>query len=134
MTTTIRNAAATAGLLAALALPLTAQAATTTTTEPQRYTLQTRYFDQYHAGEYDGSLALTIYPGGIVQGTYRLDGGSFRTVTGGLDAGNRIWLDIGDGAFPLHLSGTFRDGALETVASTPGPDRFTLESITPKHG
>ncbi len=130
MITNLRNAAAAAGLLAALALPLAAQAATTTSAAPQHYDLHTRSFDQYHAGEYDGVLALTVYPDGIVQGTYRAeDGGRIQVVTGGLSDGNRIWLDIGSGADPLHLSGTFRNGALEAVASTPGPDRFTLESV-----
>ena len=130
MMTTIRNAAATASLLAALALPLSAQAATTTAAQPQHYAFQTRTFDQYHAGEYDGSLSLTVYPSGIVQGLYRdADGGGFKQVTGGLSPGNRIWLDIGNGADPLHVTGTFENGRLETVASIPGPDRFTFESI-----
>lgn len=130
MTAILRNAAATAGLLAALALPLASSAATTTSAGPQHYDLHTRYFDQYHAGEYPGILALTIYPDGIVQGTYRAEtGGRVQAVTGGLSDGNRIWLDIGSGAGPLHLSGTFRDGALQARANVPGPNRFTLESI-----
>ncbi len=134
MTTTIRNAAAAASLLAALALPLTAQAATTTTAQPQHYTLQTRTFDEYHAGENDGSLALTVYPNGIIQGTYRdLDSGGFKQVTGGLGRGDRVWLDVGNGVNPVHLTGTFRNGKLETtVADVPGPDRVMFESV-PAH-
>ena len=132
MTTMIRNAAAAAGLVAALALPLGASAATTTA-GPQHYTLQTRYFDDHSAGEYDGALTLTTYANGIVQGTYRsADTGDFKDVTGGLTEGGRIWLDIGNGADAVHLTGTFRDGKLVTTASIPGPDRYTFESITPR--
>ena len=123
----IRSAAAAAGVIAALALPLASQAATTTTAAPQHYQFQTRMSDRLHAGEYDGQLALTVYPSGIVQGTYRPAEGDIRAVTGGVD-GKNIWLDIGMDR-PLHLTGTFTNGVLLTVAQIPGPDTYTFESV-----
>jgi hypothetical protein len=126
MTTNIRTAAAAAALLAAFTLPLAAQAASTTSGSPQHYALQTRIVDRYHAGEFDGALTMTIYPSGIVQGTYRPADGGFRTVTGGIE-GTAIWLDIGMN-HPLHLTGTFKDGVLRAVAQIPGPDVYTFES------
>jgi hypothetical protein len=128
MTTTIRNAAACVGLLAALALPVAAPAATTTSAQPQHYTLQTRLAGQYDVGEYDATLSITISPDGIVQGWYRPTDGGFRTVTGGLQ-GKNIWLDIG-GIHPLHLTGTFEHGVLKTVAAIPGPDVYELDSTS----
>jgi hypothetical protein len=127
MRTTLRTAAATAGILTAFALPLAARAATTTSTQPQRYTLHTQLTDQYHAGAYEGTLALTIYPDGIVQGTYRPSDGRITSVTGGL-TGKNIWLDIGP-AGRLHLNGTFENGVLKTVAAIPGPDTYELDSV-----
>jgi hypothetical protein len=130
MTKNIRSAAAVAGLLAALALPVASQAATTTSAPPQHYDLQTRIIDQHHAGEYDGRLALTIYPNGIVQGTYLPSDGGVRNVTGGL-TGTNIWLDIGSMG-QLHVSGTFKNGVLETIAAIPGPNTYTFESVNVK--
>ena len=127
MTKTIRTAAAAAGVIAALALPLSSQAATTVSAPPQHYQFQTRMSDRLHAGEYDGQLTLTVYPNGIVQGSYRPSEGGIRTVTGGLD-GKNIWLDIGMDR-PLHLTGTFTNGVLVTVAQIPGPDTYTFESV-----
>jgi hypothetical protein len=129
MTFSIR-AAATAMLPSAFAVPVASQAASTTSAPPQHFQFQTRLYDQLHAGEYQGQLALTIYPSGIVQGNYRPYDGGFRTVTGGLD-GKRIWLDLGVD-HPLHLTGTFSNGVLETTANVPGPERFTFESVQPE--
>jgi hypothetical protein len=130
MNKTIRSAAAAAALLAALALPVTAQAATTTAAQPQHYDLQTSITDRYHAGAYEGRLTLTIYPNGIVQGTYLPSDGGARSVSGGL-TGTNIWLDIGMMG-RLHLSGTFKDGVLETTAAIPGPDTYTFKSVSVK--
>jgi hypothetical protein len=130
MKTTIRSAAAVAGLLAALAFPVASQAATTTAAPPQHYDIQTRLIDRHHAGEYDGRLVLTIYPNGIVQGTYLPSDGGIRDVTGGL-TGTNIWLDVGS-LGQLHLSGTFKNGVLQTVAAIPGPDTYTFESVSVK--
>ncbi|HEY0613874.1 MAG TPA: hypothetical protein VGC96_04495 [Candidatus Elarobacter sp.] len=126
----IRTAAATAGLLAALALPAAAPAATSTSAQPQSYTFQTRLAGRYEAGEHQGTLTVTIAPDGIVRGYYRpLDGG-IKTVTGGL-TGKDIWLDIGD-VHPLHVAGTLQNGVLRTVASIPGSDVYEFDSISVK--
>jgi hypothetical protein len=127
MTTSIRNAAAAAGLLAALALPLASPAATTTSAEPQRYTLRTQLSDDHRAGAYEGTLMLTIYPSGIVQGTYRPSDGGITDVTGGL-TGKDIWLDVGARG-RLHVTGTFENGVLKTVAAIPGPDVWEFDSV-----
>ncbi len=105
--TTIIHKAATAALLAtALAVPVAARAASATSASPQSYTLDTRLVERYHAGEYDGRLNITVYPSGIVQGSFRNSDGGVRTVTGGM-TGTQIWLDIGM-EHPLHLSGRSR--------------------------
>lgn len=132
--TLFRTAAATAGLLAAIALPLAAPAASIVPAQPHTYHLQTRLFDRYGVGEYDGALTMTVSPDGIVGGTYRdLDAGAIRTVTGGLQPDGHIWLDIG-GAHPLRLSGTFQNGALTTVAAIPGPAQYLFESTNVPKG
>ena len=93
MTKTFTTGAAAAGIVAMLVLPLAANAMTPAAA-PQHYNLETRIFSDYGAGEFDGTLSLTVYPSGIVQGNYHpLDGG-FRQVTGGLN-GRNIWLDVG---------------------------------------
>lgn len=130
MTTSIRAAAAAAGLLAALALPVASRAATTSSAPPQSYTLHTQLSDRFHAGAFVGTLVMTIYPSGIVQGTYRPDDGGYRTVTGGV-SGDQIWLDIGMER-PLHVTGTFKNGVLQTVAQIPGLNTYTFESANVK--
>jgi hypothetical protein len=45
--------------------------------------------------------------------------------------GTNISLDIGMMG-RLHLSGTFKDGVLETTAAIPGPDTYTFESVNVK--
>jgi hypothetical protein len=128
MTNTIRIAVATAATLAAAALPLASPAATTTSAAPQHYTFQTQLTDGNHVGAYEGTLALTIYPNGIVQGTYRPADGGFSSVTGGL-TGKDIWLDLGlRGRF--HVTGTFENGVLRTVAAIPGPDVYEFDSVS----
>jgi hypothetical protein len=130
MTMHLRTAAAAAGLLAMLSAPAAAWADAST---PQHYQLKTREVIEHQAGEFDGILAMTIYPGGIVQGTYWLaDQGSFRTVSGGL-SGDRIWLDLGGTSDAMHVSGTFRDGVLDTVVVQPGPDVEHFRSAGPAH-
>jgi hypothetical protein len=130
MKTSLRAAAGTVALLGALAFPLAASAAMSASGAAQRYTFQTQYFDRYHAGEYDGMMALTVYPSGIVQGTYHdMSAGDIKTVTGGIDAQSRIWLDIGNGPRPLRLYGTFKDGQLRATANIPGPDVRTFQSV-----
>jgi hypothetical protein len=128
MFTILRTLAAT-GILASVAFPLSARAAATTSADPQHYRLETVITQRYHAGEIDGTLTMTIYPSGIVQGQYRADDGNVRNVTGGLD-GERIWLDIGSNG-NFRLSGTFKNGVLETVAQIPGSDTTTFDSVQP---
>ena len=132
MKTLLRAAAASVAILAGAALPVASQAASTTTAQPQQYQFETRLADQFHAGEYDGNLSLTISPNGIVQGFYRPSDGGIRTVSGGLD-GQNIWLEIGM-QHPLRVTGTFKDGVLRTVAQIPGPDHYVFESVAPQKG
>lgn len=127
MTTPIRRAAAVAGILAALALPVGACAATTSNAPPQKYDLQTQLVDRYHAGVFEGRLVLTVYPDGIVQGNYRPADGGVRSVTGGID-GTSIWLDLGTQQ-PLHLTGTLQNGVLKTTAELPGLDVYEFDSV-----
>ncbi len=116
MRTFIRAAAACAAVLAGAGAPLAGFAATASTAQPQHYAFQTELTDRYHAGAYVGTLALTVYPDGIVNGTYRPDNGAFHTVTGGVE-GTSIWLDVG--SLPnLHLTGTLQNGVLRTSAAT----------------
>lgn len=130
MTTHLRTAAATAGLLAMLSVPAAAWA---DASAPQHYQLKTCEVIERQAGEFDGILALTIYPGGIVQGTYSLaDQGGFRGVSGGLK-GDRIWLDIGGGMHAMQVSGTFRDGVLDTIVIRPGANLEHFVSAGPAH-
>lgn len=130
--TIVRRSAATAGALAAFAAPLAAIAATVTTSQPQTYQMETRLFDRYGAGQYDGVMRLTVYPSGIVSGWYRdADNARLRTVTGGIERDGRIWLTVG-GRRALHLNGTFRNGVLKATASIPGPHRYEFESTSSK--
>ena len=130
--TSVRRAAATAGLLAALLLPLGAAAATVTTARPQTYQMETRLFDRYGVGEYDGVMRLTVNPSGIVSGWYRdADNAHLRTVTGGVERDGRIWLSIG-GRHALRLNGTFKDGVLKATAAIPGPHQYQFESTSSK--
>ena len=112
-------------LTAALAWPLASQAASTSLSAPQTLTYQTRLVQSFHAGEYDGTMRLTVYPSGIVSGTFRNDEGGIREVTGGVD-GSSIWLDIGGAFHALHLDGTLKDGVIKAVANIPGPDTYTF--------
>jgi hypothetical protein len=127
-----RKATTAAALLAALALPIAANAATTSSAEAQQYTFETHLTQAMHAGEYGGTLHMTIEPNGIITGWYRPSDGGVRNVTGGL-SGNQIWFDIG-GIHALHLEGTFKNGVIDAAANVPGPDPFTLHAtIAPHH-
>jgi hypothetical protein len=131
MTNKFTAAVPVAAILAALVLPLPTLAATTATAPSHRYQLETRMVSQYEAGEFDGTLALTVYPNGIVQGQYRPLDGNFRTVTGGLD-GRNIWFDIGpSGRF--RIIGTFENGILKGVVQKPGPDTVTFDGVPAGH-
>ncbi len=128
MKTKLRAATAAAALLATLALPLGASATTTGAAQSQHYTIETRLFDRFNAGEFDGVLSISVSPAGIVQGTYRdASAGGFHAVTGSVDTNHRLWLDIGM-ARPLRLYGTFDAGTIAATAQIPGPDVYTFES------
>ena len=131
MTTHLRTAAATAGLLAMLSVPAAAWAAFAWREGVEELADALPSGGDGSLGIVDGILALTIYPGGIVQGTYSLaDQGGFRGVSGGLK-GDRIWLDIGGGMHAMQVSGTFRDGVLDTVVIEAGPDIVHFRSVAP---
>lgn len=127
MTFTIRKATTAAALLAALALPLAAQAATTSSAEPQQLTFQTHMTQAMHAGEYGGTMRVTIYPNGIVSGWFQPSDGGVRSVTGGVD-GDKIWFDIG-GVHSVHMEGTLRNGVIDALANIPGPDPYTFHAV-----
>lgn len=122
MTKILRGAAAAGAFLAALTLPLASSAAVTSS--PQSYVFQTRLIESFHPGEYDGTMRVTVYPDGIVSGTFQDSDGGVRNVTGGLN-GTSIWLDIGAN-HSLHLYGTFKNGTISATANLPGPDSYTF--------
>ena len=128
MTTMIKTATTATALLAALALPIASQAASTTSAGPQHYVFETRETQSFHAGEYDGTLRLTIYPNGIASGSFQnADSGAPRTVSGGV-SGTQIWLDIGGAMHSVHLTGTFKDGVIDATENLPGPDVTTFHA------
>jgi hypothetical protein len=86
---------------AALSLPLAAHAATTTSaagapaSTARTLVLSSRLVQDWHAGEIDGRMRLTITPDGIISGYYRSDdGGWISSVQGGVDAANNVWLEV----------------------------------------
>jgi hypothetical protein len=122
----LNAAGAAAGLIAATAIPASAQPVQPS--GAQHYVLQTAIANERRAGEIDGVLDITVYPDGIVQGTYRdADQGLAQTVAGG-EQGDSIWFDVGP-LGRLHAVGTLRDGVLRTVVQSPGPDTVTFNSI-----
>ncbi|MBV9646850.1 MAG: hypothetical protein JO043_05245 [Candidatus Eremiobacteraeota bacterium] len=113
----------TATLLAPVAAPA---AVSNASSQPARFHMETRLYNDRHPYEIDGRMNLSVYPNGVVNGFYIPTDGGIRDVTGGL-TGDKIWLDIG-GAQPLHLTGTLKNGALSTTAFIPGPDTWVFES------
>ena len=123
MFTKIRAAVAALGLGTALLAPVATMAATE---QPAHYQFDTKITTQFGAGEYDGTLRLTVYPDGIVQGYYRnLDDARFEPVSGGL-RGDNIWLTLN--LFGAPITGTFKDGKI--VASALGRSTFGPEVET----
>jgi hypothetical protein len=86
-----------------------------TSGEPVHLAYNTRLIPQYSAGEYDGTLRLTINANGIVSGTYIPSAGGPRVVTGGVN-GDNIWLDFGFSG-RMHVTGTIRNGHIVGYAS-----------------
>ncbi len=58
------------------------------------------------AGVFVGTLEITLYPSGVIQGYYRPNNERFVTVSGGFDQKNNVWLDFGFENRP-HIDGTF---------------------------
>jgi hypothetical protein len=135
----LRAAAAATTLALALGASGVAQAAVSGVQQPVHYTMQTSLRDLQHPGEYPGNLSLMVYPSGIVNGFYVPQDGQPHDVVGGLD-GHNIWLDIGTiemmdfGVLnSLHLTGTLKEGVLNTTAAVPGPDTVVFESTNSVH-
>ena len=76
--------------------------------------LDTKLIPPLGAGNYEGTLQLTVSKNGIVNGYYRPNGESFNSVVGGLN-GDEIWLDIGYNG-GMHISGRLQGGKI--VGST----------------
>ena len=110
--------------LAAALAPLPSPAANGGTTI---YTLSTRQYDSFSAGEYDGRMRLQVSSGGLVGGTFIDSEGHIANVVGGL-TGKTIWLEIGNRSAPRQLifNGTFVDGKLKAMAPH-GLHDWTLE-------
>lgn len=97
-------------------LPAISQAATATSTQPVQVKYDTKIGPiMGFAVPWTGALQLTINPDGIIQGYYRpADNNAFVPVTGGRN-GDSVWLDIGTMGH-MHVSGTFKDGAITGAA------------------
>jgi hypothetical protein len=109
-----------AALLVALGLfvsapPLTAIA----DDQGVHYEMQTRLAGAAQPGEVDGTLKITIFPSGIVQGQY-FEGSQTGShdVTGGVK-GDNIWLHIAalNPREELQLTGTFKSGVLDMTTA-----------------
>jgi len=81
------------------------------------------------AGEFlDGTMRLTVYPSGIIQGLYFPDGEAPFTVTGGLDESGKVWLMLGH----TTVTGSWKAGD-DIVAYSSGPRfRYLQFTATPK--
>jgi hypothetical protein len=83
-------------------------------------------------GEYlDGTMRLTLYPSGIIQGLYFPQDEAPFTVSGGLDNNGKVWLLLGHST----VTGTWESGDVIDAYST-GPAyqnlKFTATPTTPK--
>jgi hypothetical protein len=73
------------------------------------------------AGVYAGTLEITLYPSGVIQGYYRPNNERFVSVTGGFDGKNDVWLDLGFGGRE-HVDGTFTDTGIVGITHLGGFD------------
>lgn len=84
-----------------------------------QYEMQTRLAGVAQPGEVDGTLKITIFSSGIVQGQY-FEGSQTGShdVTGGVK-GDNIWLHIAalNTADELQLTGTFKNGVLDMTTT-----------------
>jgi hypothetical protein len=100
-------------LAAALILPAAANAA-----QPANRTLvlQSHLPQALRGGEIDGTMRLTLTPEGIISGTYQnADTGQISNVTGGVDSGNKLWLEVG-GLGHYHFTGTLAGTTIDATA------------------
>lgn len=105
---TLTRIFATAGLVAALAMPalaITHQGIAPGQQASYTTTLTQEWGPGAGVGAYEGTLQLTLDRNGLINGYYRPDGGSFEAVTGGVQ-GNNVWLDIGM-LDRIHITGKF---------------------------
>jgi hypothetical protein len=81
-------------------------------------------------GEYlDGTMRLTIYPSGIIAGTYLPQDGSPFSVSGGLDANGKVWLLLGQTIVTGELQ---PDGTIAAYSAGPSFQdlKFTAKPAT----
>lgn len=97
----------------ALALPASAYAADRTST--QQLVLSSRIIARYGSDEFDGRMRLLVTPDGIISGTYEAEDGERSRVTGGVDAANKLWLEI-TGLRGYHWVGTLNNGTIDATA------------------
>ncbi len=96
---------------------------------PHAYVLNVVSYENYHGGEYDGLIRMTVDAEGIINGTYQAAySGSPKVVAGSVRPNGRVWLDIGN----EHLQGTFVNGILRTTASIPEPETLHVDA-SPVH-
>jgi len=99
---------------AAMSLPLAASAASTATS--RTLVLSSRIVQHMHGGEIDGRMRLTISPDGTIMGSYLdTDTGQVSDVTGGVEPGNKLWLDVGE-FNRYHFAGTLTGTTIDASA------------------
>jgi hypothetical protein len=128
MFTNAKTLAVAAALAVAGALPVAASAETQAAPPalPQAYYLNVVSSQEFNAGQYDGTMRLTVNPDGIINGTYQsTDQGGPKVVAGGVSPNGRVWLDIGR----MHLVGTFVNGVLHTTSNEPYPDTLHVDAV-----
>lgn len=77
-----------------------------------------------------GTMRLTIYPDGIVQGNYVTQGGGLLPVTGGVEPSGKMWLQFGRATVTGELQ---HSGVIRAYSS--GPDFADLNFVaTPTKG
>lgn len=110
-----------------LALPIAAGAVQM----PAAHTvmLTSKIVQRERGGEYDGYLRLTVGSDGTILGTYQDDTGHFSTVSGGVDAGGKLWLQIGAWN-RFHWVGTLTGNVLDASAYN-GNDDMHLTATLP---
>lgn len=104
-----------------LTLPIRAQAASVLPTQARSLVYSAAFVaspSRQIVGEYlDGTMRVTLYPSGIIQGTYMPQDGAPFVVSGGVKANGDLWLMLGH----TIVTGTWQpNGAI--VAYSAGPE------------